>query len=83
MTENLNLQRALLRSLRRYGTVEIADKVKVDEIVRGDVRDGAWPVVCASNGRRWRARLLVLSPFLSLPINLQSNFVFLGWSRWI
>ena len=44
---------------RGGGGIEIADKVKVDEIVRGDAEDGAWPVVHASNGRRWRARLLV------------------------
>jgi ubiquinone biosynthesis monooxygenase Coq6 len=64
MTENLNIQRALLRSLSHRPHVELADNVKVADIVRDDSAGesgvgGGWPIVHLSNGRSLRARLLV------------------------
>ncbi len=79
MTENLNLQRALLRRLDELSGVSILDKVKVDSIQR----DGTgWPVLRLSSGREVRARLLVrihstpkcLNGTLQIPI---------GRCRWV
>ena len=61
LTENFNLQRALLRYLDNSKTVELADKVKVQSIVREDREGGGWPLVHLSDGRVLRARLLVSS----------------------
>lgn len=59
MTENLNLQRALLRNLDSSGSpVDITDNVKVASIQKDSER-GGWPVVHTSNGRTLRTRLLV------------------------
>lgn len=59
MTENLNLQRALLRNLDSSGSpVDIIDKVKVESIQK-EIGRGGWPVVHTSDGRALRARLLV------------------------
>ncbi len=59
LTENLNLQRGLLRYLDNSGTVELADRVKVQSIVREEREGGDWPLVHLSDGRVLRARLLV------------------------
>lgn len=59
LTENLNLQRALLRYLDNSETVELADQVKVQSIVREEREGGGWPLVHLSDGRVLRARLLV------------------------
>jgi ubiquinone biosynthesis monooxygenase Coq6 len=61
LTENLNLQRGLLRALDENGTVELIDGARVNEITR-ETDLGGWPTVSLSNGRKLRARLLV-SPF--------------------
>lgn len=58
MTENLNLQRALLHKLSKTPAVELVDKVKVQNIVQ-DSENGGWPLVHLSDGRIIRARLLV------------------------
>lgn len=63
MTENLNLQRALLHKLSTTSTVELADKVKVQSITQ-DTENGGWPLVHLSDGRTVRARLLVSPPHL-------------------
>jgi len=59
MTENLNIQRALLRHLDQYPGVELMDKTKVEAIEADTPEAGEWPVVTVSNGRTLRARLLV------------------------
>ena len=58
MTENLNLQRALLRSLDNRGGVEILDNTRVSKIEK-DTENGGWPIVHTSQGGALRARLLV------------------------
>ena len=58
LTENLNLQRALLNRLdEMQDQVAILDKTKVSGIVRND--SGSWPVLGLSNGSSIKARLLV------------------------
>lgn len=60
LTENLNLQRGLLRRLDEMPKqVELMDKVRVEKIHREDA--GSWLVVQLSNGTSIRARLLVSS----------------------
>ena len=58
LTENLNLQRGLLRSLAER-PVTIFDNTKVDAIERDDSASGSWPPIHTSNGSVLRARLLV------------------------
>jgi ubiquinone biosynthesis monooxygenase Coq6 len=59
LTENLNLQRGLLRHLSQSPEVQILDKVKVQTIEREDREENAWPLVQLSDGRVIRTRLLV------------------------
>ena len=59
LTENLNLQRGLLRHLDQFPEVQLLDKVKVQSIVREDREENAWPLVHLSDGRVIRTRLLV------------------------
>lgn len=63
LTENLNLQRALLRHLRRDGGIELLDKTKVSSIVRDTEEKGGWPLVNLDSARTLRARLLVFVHF--------------------
>lgn len=64
LTENLNLQRALLQHLDSIGGgLELLQKVKVESIQREDREGGhGWPLVHLSNGNTLRARLLVSRP---------------------
>lgn len=59
MTENLNIQRALLRNMAGRPQLELADNVKVAAIEREETGANGWPIVHLSNGRSLRARLLV------------------------
>lgn len=59
LTENLNIQRALLHRISLLPSIEVMDKVKVQSIVQ-DSQDGSdWPLVHLSDGRVIRTRLLV------------------------
>ena len=62
LTENLNLQRGLLRYLNGTSAVELIDKVKVQSIQREEREGGGRPLVHLSDGRVLRARLLVSRP---------------------
>lgn len=59
LTENLNLQRGLLRHLSTIPEVQLLDKVRVDSIQREDKGGNGWPLVHLSDGRILRTRLLV------------------------
>lgn len=59
LTENLNLQRALLRYLDTTPSIKLLDKVKVNSIEKEQKEGGGWPLVHLSDGRVLRARLLV------------------------
>lgn len=61
LTENLNLQRGLLRHLERNPQVQLLQRTKVKSIIRDDGDKGEWPLVQLDNDRVLRARLLVTS----------------------
>ena len=58
MTENLNLQRGLLRRLSKTPEIQLLDNVRVTAIEKEDGVNG-WPLVRLSNGQTFRTRLLV------------------------
>lgn len=58
MTENLNLQRGLLKHLSQMPEVQLLDNVRVIAIEKEDQANG-WPLVRLSNGKTFRTRLLV------------------------
>jgi len=62
MTENFNLQRALLRHLDETPEVQILQRTKVTSIEQDSDDRGSWPLVRLDNGKVIRARLLVRSP---------------------
>ena len=59
LTENLNLQRGLLRHLAALPGVHLLDKTKVQSILPDTKERGGWPMVHLNNGQVLRARLLV------------------------
>ncbi|KAG1735521.1 hypothetical protein EDB19DRAFT_1723910 [Suillus lakei] len=80
MTENLNLQRALLRKLSDTPSVQVIQSVKVESIQReaGDRND--WPLVHLSNGATLRARLLVGADGFNSPVRSFAGISSYGWS---
>ncbi|KAI0831854.1 ubiquinone biosynthesis hydrox [Trametes gibbosa] len=80
LTENLNLQRALLRQLRSGSAVEVMDKVKVASIQREEREGGGWPLVHLSDGRVLRARLLVGADGFNSPVRAYANIQSYGWA---
>ncbi|KAI1793424.1 ubiquinone biosynthesis hydrox [Ganoderma leucocontextum] len=80
LTENLNLQRALLRYLDKSGTIEVADKVKVLSIVREEREGGGWPLVHLSDGRVLRTRLLVGADGFNSPVRAYAGIQSYGWA---
>ena len=58
MTENLNLQRGLLKRLSQIPEVQLLDNVRVTTVERED-KGNCWPLVHLSNGQTVRTRLLV------------------------
>lgn len=71
LTENFNIQRALLRRLEKSPEVSLFDKTKVEAIRREDLEGNGWPIVHFANGKRLRARLLVSS--VTLQSSLYAN----------
>ena len=59
LTENLNLQRGILRHLETVPAVRILGSTKVTSISRDEVDRGGWPLVHLDNEMILRARLLV------------------------
>lgn len=59
MTENLNIQKALIQHLDNFSDVKLLDNAKVDTITPDDADSGRWPVIKLSTGSMLRARLLV------------------------
>ncbi|KAH9849907.1 ubiquinone biosynthesis hydrox [Lenzites betulinus] len=80
LTENLNLQRALLRQLRDVSAVEVLDKVKVQSIQREQREGGGWPLVHLSDGRVLRARLLVGADGFNSPVRTYADIQSYGWA---
>ncbi|KAJ7876830.1 COQ6 monooxygenase [Mycena leptocephala] len=79
MTENLNLQRGLLRHLSNIPQVQILDKTKVQTIdhVEGS---GDWPLVHLDNGRVLRSRLLVGADGFNSPVRSFAKISSYGWA---
>ncbi|KAK2463656.1 hypothetical protein APHAL10511_004407 [Amanita phalloides] len=80
LTENLNLQRALLQHLRVNGAVDLLDKTTVSSIIRDTEEKGSWPLVQLDNARTLRARLLVGADGLNSPVRASANISSYGWS---
>lgn len=80
MTENLNLQRALLRKLSDTPSVQVIHSVKVESIQREAVGRNDWPLVHLSNGATLRARLLVGADGFNSPVRSFAGISSYGWS---
>ncbi|KAJ7224348.1 ubiquinone biosynthesis hydrox [Mycena pura] len=78
MTENLNLQRGLLRHLSDVPQVQILDKTKVQLI--GHAEAGGWPLVHLDSGRVLRSRLLVGADGFNSPVRSFANIASFGWA---
>lgn len=72
ITENFNLQRALLRRLEETPEVSLIDKTKVNSILGEEREGGGWPIVHLADGSRLRSRLLVSHTCLVLWVILTS-----------
>ncbi|KDQ51050.1 hypothetical protein JAAARDRAFT_140997 [Jaapia argillacea MUCL 33604] len=80
LTENLNLQRGLLRHLSASPGIQISDKVKV-KAIESEVREGGgWPLIHLSDGRTLRARLLVGADGFNSPVRSYAGISSFGWS---
>ncbi|KAJ7733227.1 ubiquinone biosynthesis hydrox [Mycena maculata] len=78
MTENLNLQRGLLRHLANIPQVQILDKSRVQSI---DLAEGSsWPLVRLDNGRVLRSRLLVGADGFNSPVRSFAKISSFGWA---
>ena len=87
LTENLNLQRALLRRLQSQDVhVTFLDKTRVASIVSeqplgsSGSSSSPWPVVQTNTNRRLRARLLVGADGPSSPVRAFSKIETFGWN---
>ncbi|KAG8748355.1 putative ubiquinone biosynthesis monooxygenase [Ceratobasidium sp. 414] len=68
MTENLNLQRGILKRLDELSSIELLDSAKVEDIDHGPDGGSTWPVVKTSNGRSLRCRLLIGADGFNSPV---------------
>lgn len=80
MTENLNLQRALLRNISDTPSVHVIQNVKVESIEREEGDANRWPLVHLSNGAILRTRLLVGADGFNSPVRSFAGISSYGWS---
>ncbi|RDB23405.1 Ubiquinone biosynthesis monooxygenase COQ6, mitochondrial [Hypsizygus marmoreus] len=80
ITENLNLQRGLLRHLEQLPSVQLVEKTKVESIQRDAEERGGWPLVHLDNGKVLRARLLVGADGFNSPVRSYAQIPSFGWS---
>ncbi|KAF9266858.1 ubiquinone biosynthesis hydrox [Marasmius fiardii PR-910] len=78
LTENLNLQRGLLRFLRKSQAVHLVDKTKVDSITSSG--PGTWPSVHLDNNKTLKARLLVGADGINSPVRRHAQISSFGWA---
>ncbi|KAG7093599.1 hypothetical protein E1B28_007265 [Marasmius oreades] len=78
LTENLNLQRGLLRLLHKIQGVHIVDKSKVHSIT--STGPGTWPLVHLDNNQTLKARLLVGADGLNSPVRTFAQISSFGWA---
>ncbi|KAJ7155492.1 ubiquinone biosynthesis hydrox [Mycena crocata] len=79
MTENLNLQRGLLRHLAGIPEVHLLDKMKVQSIDHAEGSEG-WPLVHLDSGRILRSRLLVGADGFNSPVRSFAKISSYGWA---
>ncbi|KAK7060902.1 putative ubiquinone biosynthesis monooxygenase [Paramarasmius palmivorus] len=78
LTENLNLQRGLLRYLQNTSNIHILDKTKVQTI--DSEGPGTWPLVQLDNSRVLKARLLVGADGFNSPVRTFAQIPSFGWA---
>lgn len=76
LTENLNLQRGLLRHLSTFPNIRVQHKSKVTSIEESN----GWPLVNLDNGASVRTRLLVGADGFNSPVRTYSKIKSFGWS---
>jgi ubiquinone biosynthesis monooxygenase Coq6 len=82
MTENTNLQQALLARLHELAyqqKFELIAPSKVASIHRDDFERGSWPILTLDSGRELRARLLVGADGPNSPVRKYANVDTNGW----
>ncbi|KAL9711672.1 putative ubiquinone biosynthesis monooxygenase [Leucoagaricus gongylophorus] len=79
LTENLNLQRGLLRLLDNVPAVDLIHQTRVTSIDSESQGFGTWPIVNLNNGRRLRARLLVGADGSNSPVRNYAQISSFGW----
>ncbi|KAF8647752.1 hypothetical protein AX16_006587 [Volvariella volvacea WC 439] len=79
LTENLNLQRGLLRHIEGLSNIELVDKTRVQCIERDEDR-GNWPLVFLDNQRVLRPRLLIGADGFNSPVRSYARIPSFGWS---
>ncbi|QRV74186.1 ubiquinone biosynthesis monooxygenase COQ6 [Ceratobasidium sp. AG-Ba] len=80
MTENLNLQRGILKRLDELPAVELLDSVKVENIEHGPDEGSNWPIVKTSNGRSLRCRLLIGADGFNSPVRKFAGIASSGYN---
>ncbi|CAE7171597.1 unnamed protein product, partial [Rhizoctonia solani] len=80
MTENLNLQRGLLKRLETVPSVKLLDGTKVEDIQNGSGNSNTWPVVNTSTGKSLRSRLLVGADGFNSPVRKFAGIESSGWA---
>ncbi|CAE6478863.1 unnamed protein product [Rhizoctonia solani] len=80
MTENLNLQRGLLKRLESVPNVKLLDTTKVEDIQNGSGDSNTWPVVNTSTGRSLRSRLLIGADGFNSPVRKFASIESSGWA---
>ncbi|KAL0569788.1 putative ubiquinone biosynthesis monooxygenase [Marasmius crinis-equi] len=78
LTENLNLQRGLLRYIRNATSIDILDKTKVQSITTEG--PGSWPLVHLENDQTLKTRLLVGADGLNSPVRSFAQIPSFGWT---
>ncbi|TFY83192.1 hypothetical protein EWM64_g824 [Hericium alpestre] len=80
LTENFNLQRALLKHLDGQSSVQLLDKTRVESIQQDKRESGSWPLVHLSDGRVLRARLLIGADGFNSPVRSYAGIQSYGWN---
>ncbi|PPQ90749.1 hypothetical protein CVT25_010138, partial [Psilocybe cyanescens] len=80
LTENLNLQRGLLRHLDNIPEVQILQKTRVTAIENDTSERGGWPLLHLDNDTTLRARLLIGADGFNSPVRTFAQISSFGWA---